>query len=333
MSRVRAGFFGVQAQRFQRGQDEIRVWVRYKKEDRSSISQLEDMKIDLPNGDLVALKEIATYSIKRGDVSINHLDGRREIQVSADIKNSEETSGTDVMTDIRTNIMPQIQQKYTSVSASYEGQNREAFKLINSLSDAGIPILILIYITIAFTFRSFSQPVLLFLLIPVSLIGVAWGHWVHGFSVNILSLLGVIALIGIMVNDGLVLIGKFNNNLKQGFSFKEGLIDAGKARFRAIFLTSATTVAGLTPLILEKSRQAQFLKPMAISVSYGIAFATILNLILLAFFISLNNQVKVIFKWLVSGKMPNKELVERAIIEKKEDEKIEKMEVKKNQGL
>ena len=333
MSRVRAGFFGVQAQRFQRGQDEIRVWVRYKKEDRSSISQLEDMKIDLPNGDLVALKEIATYSIKRGDVSINHLDGRREIQVSADIKNSEETSGTDVMTDIRTNIMPQIQQKYTSVSASYEGQNREAFKLINSLSDAGIPILILIYITIAFTFRSFSQPVLLFLLIPVSLIGVAWGHWVHGFSVNILSLLGVIALIGIMVNDGLVLIGKFNNNLKQGFSFKEGLIDAGKARFRAIFLTSATTVAGLTPLILEKSRQAQFLKPMAISVSYGIAFATILTLILLPIFISLNNQVKVIFKWLVSGKMPNKELVERAIIEKKEDAKIEKMEVKKNQGL
>ena len=150
---------------------------------------------------------------------------------------------------------------------------------------------------------------------------------------NILSLLGVIALIGIMVNDGLVLIGKFNNNLKQGFSFKEGLIDAGKARFRAIFLTSATTVAGLTPLILEKSRQAQFLKPMAISVSYGIAFATILTLILLPIFISLNNQVKVIFKWLVSGKMPNKELVERAIIEKKEDEKIEKMEVKKNKGL
>ena len=104
MSRVRAGFFGVQAQRFQRGQDEIRVWVRYKKEDRSSITQLEDMKIDLPNGNLVALKEVATYSIKRGDVSINHLDGRREIQVSADLKNSEESSATDIMTDIRSNI-------------------------------------------------------------------------------------------------------------------------------------------------------------------------------------------------------------------------------------
>ena len=330
MSRVRAGFFGVQAQRFQRGQDEIRVWVRYKKEDRSSITQLEDMKIDLPDGGLVALKEIASYNIKRGDVLINHLDGRREIQVSADIKNSEETSGTDVMNDIRINIMPKIQAKYPSVSASFEGQNREAFKLINSLSSAGIPILILIYMTIAFTFRSFSQPVLLFLLVPVSLVGVAWGHWIHGFPVNILSLLGVIALIGIMVNDGLVLIGKFNNNLKQGMSFKEGLLNAGRSRFRAIFLTSATTVAGLTPLILEKSRQAQFLKPMAISVSYGIAFATILTLVLLPIFISLNNQIKVVFRWIISGKFLEKEIVERAIIEKKEGEKMDLMESQKN---
>ena len=124
-----------------------------------------------------------------------------------------------------------------------------------------------------------------------------------------------------MVNDGLVLIGKFNNNLKNGFTFNKSLIEAGRSRFRAIFLTSATTVAGLTPLILEKSRQAQFLKPMAISVSYGIAFATILTLILLPIFISLNNQTKVIFKWLVSGDYPDQVDVERAIIEKKEEKK------------
>ena len=322
MSRVRAGFFGVQAQRFQRGQDEIRVWVRYKKEDRSSITQLEDMKIDLPNGQFVALKEIATYTIKRGDVLINHLDGRREIQVSANLKNSKESSATDIMADIRFNIMAKIQEKYPSVSASYEGQNREAGKLLNSLAGAGIPILILIYMTIAFTFRSFSQPILLFLLIPISLIGVAWGHWIHDFPVNILSLLGIIALIGIMVNDGLVLIGKFNNNLRKGFSFQEGLLNAGNSRFRAIFLTSATTVAGLTPLILEKSRQAQFLKPMAISVSYGIAFATILTLIVLPIFLSLNNQFKVTVKWLISGEYPSRESVESSIKEIIEEKKI-----------
>jgi multidrug efflux pump subunit AcrB len=322
MSRVRAGFFGVQAQRFQRGQDEIRVWVRYKKEDRSSITQLEDMKIDLPNGQFIALKEIATYTIRRGDVLINHLDGRREIQVSANLKNSKESSATDIMADIRFNIMAKIQEKYPSVSASYEGQNREAGKLLNSLAGAGIPILILIYMTIAFTFRSFSQPILLFLLIPISLIGVAWGHWIHDFPVNILSLLGIIALIGIMVNDGLVLIGKFNNNLRKGFSFQEGLLNAGNSRFRAIFLTSATTVAGLTPLILEKSRQAQFLKPMAISVSYGIAFATILTLIVLPIFLSLNNQLKVIVKWLISGEYPSRESVESSIKEIIEEKKI-----------
>ena len=322
MSRVRAGFFGVQAQRFQRGQDEIRVWVRYKKEDRSSITQLEDMKIDLPNGQFVALKEIATYTIKRGDVLINHLDGRREIQVSANLKNSKESSATDIMADIRFNIMAKIQEKYPSVSSSYEGQNREAGKLLNSLAGAGIPILILIYMTIAFTFRSFSQPILLFLLIPISLIGVAWGHWIHDFPVNILSLLGIIALIGIMVNDGLVLIGKFNNNLRKGFSFQEGLLNAGNSRFRAIFLTSATTVAGLTPLILEKSRQAQFLKPMAISVSYGIAFATILTLIVLPIFLSLNNQFKVTVKWLISGEYPSRESVESSIKEIIEEKKI-----------
>ena len=118
---------------------------------------------------------------------------------------------------------------------------------------------------------------------------------------------------------------KFNNNLKQNFNFNEGLIYAGKSRFRAILLTTATTVAGLTPLLLEKSRQAQWLKPMAISVSYGIAFATILTLILLPIFISLNNDLKVIFKWLVSGNYPDKEVVERAIIEKKEEQKMDQM--------
>jgi len=326
ISQVRSGFFGVQAQRFQRGQDEIRVWVRYNKDERSSITQLEDMKINLPNGDRVPLKEIAYYTIERGEVSINHLDGRREIQVSADIKDTQNTSATEIMSDLRENIVPQLQAKYPTISASYEGQNREASKLSASLASAGIPILILIYMTIAFTFRSFSQPVLLILLVPLSITGVAWGHWIHNFPLNILSVLGIIALIGIMVNDGLVLIGKFNNNLREGQRFEEALLNAGKSRFRAIFLTSITTVAGLAPLLLEKSRQAQFLKPMAISVSYGITFATLLTLIVLPIFLSYSNQIKVYLKWLSSGDFPSKEAVERALKEKKDEEKMKEIE-------
>ena len=314
MAQVRSGFFGAQAQRFQRGQDEIRVWVRYDKNNRSSINDLDAMRIVTPTGERVTLKDIADYSIVRGDVAINHLEGKREIQVYADLKDPG-TSPNDILDDIKNNFLPTLQSKYPTLTASFEGQNREFNKLNSSLAKAGIPILLLIYITIAFTFRSYSQPLLLILLIPFSLTAVAWGHWISGFPVNVLSLLGIIALIGIMVNDGLVLIGKFNSNLKEGMQFDQALAEAGKSRFRAIFLTSLTTIAGLAPLLFEQSRQAQFLKPMAISISYGIGYATVLTLLVLPLFLSFSNAIKKNVKWLATGKDVTKEEVERAIIE------------------
>lgn len=318
MTQVRAGFFGTQAQRFQRGQDEIRVWVRYDRENRSAITDLDAMRISTPNGSRVPLSEVASYSIERGDVAINHLDGRREIQISADLANPEETSATDVVDDIRTVVMPEILSKYPTVSPSYEGQNREAGKMTASLKSVGLSVLLLIYIVIAFAFRSYGQPLLLIMLIPFSLPAVAWGHWIHNFPINILSMLGIIALIGIMVNDGLVLIGRFNINLKNGMKFDDALYEAGRSRFRAIFLTSLTTIAGLAPLLLEKSRQAQFLKPMAISIAYGIAFATVLTLLMLPLFLSFANELKTTSKWLKTGKKVSKEEVERAIKEQNE---------------
>ncbi|WP_179336805.1 efflux RND transporter permease subunit [Winogradskyella ludwigii] len=318
MAQVRSGFFGSQAQRFQRGQDEIKVWVRYDKENRSSINDLDAMRIVTPTGERVTLKDIADYTIARGDVAINHLEGKREIQVYADLKDPS-TSNTDIIDDIKTVFIPQLQSKYPTINASFEGQNREKDKLTSSLGVAGPIILLLIYITIAFTFRSYSQPFLLLLLIPFSLTAVAWGHWLLDFPVNILSLLGIIALIGIMVNDGLVLIGKFNSNLKEGMTFDLALSEAGKSRFRAIFLTSLTTIAGLAPLLLEKSRQAQFLKPMAISISFGIAYATVLTLLVLPLFLSFSNTIKAKSKWLATGKEVTKEEVERAIKEQQEE--------------
>ncbi|MEM9141605.1 MAG: efflux RND transporter permease subunit [Bacteroidota bacterium] len=319
MNQVRSGFFGVQAQRFQRGQDEIRVWVRYDRNDRSSITDLDDMRILTPTGNRVPLKEIANYSIERGDVAINRLEGQREIQITADVKNPKTTSAVDIVEEIRTSVIPKIQEQYPSVTASYEGQNREKNKLMDSLTFVGLIILALIYITIAFTFRSFSQPLLLLLLVPFSLTAVAWGHWLHDFPINILSMLGIIALIGIMVNDGLVLIGKFNANLREGMSFDEAIYEAGRSRFRAIFLTSITTIAGLAPLMLETSRQAQFLIPMAISIAYGIGFATLLTLLMLPIFLSFSNSLKVSTKWLATGRKISKEEVERAIREQKEE--------------
>lgn len=315
MSQVRSGFFGVQAQRFQRGQDEIRVWVRYNREERSSLNNFEEMRILTPSGNRVPLREIASYEIRRGDVAINHLDGRREIQISSDLEDPDATSSTDMLAWIRNEVMPDIQARYPTVTPSYEGQNREANKLLGSLQFVGLTALFLIYITIAFTFRSFSQPLLLILLIPFSLVAVGWGHYIHNFPLNILSMLGIIALIGIMVNDGLVLIGKFNSNLRLGMEFTEALYEAGRSRFRAIFLTSATTIAGLAPLLLEKSRQAQFLKPMAISIAYGIGFATVLTLIMLPVFLSFSNRFRVFVKWFRTGKEVSREEVENAIKE------------------
>lgn len=319
MAQVRAGFFGLQAQRFQRGQDEIRVWVRYARSDRESINDLDKMRIVTPTGQRVPFGEIGTYEIKRSDESIRHLNGLREIQVNADLKDPK-GSPTEILATIENEVMPEILSKYPTVRVIYEGQNREAKKLTDS-AEIVVPIIIfLIYIVIAFTFRSYSQPLLLILMIPFSLIAVGWGHWIHDFPVNILSALGIIALIGIMVNDGLVLIGKFNSFLREGMPFDKALYEAGRTRFRAIFLTSLTTIAGIAPLLLEKSRQAQFLKPMAISIAYGIGIATILTLIILPILLSFTNTIKQKSKWLLTNKEVTKEEVERAIKEKKEEE-------------
>jgi multidrug efflux pump subunit AcrB len=317
MSQVRSGFFGLQVQRFQRGQDEIKVWVRYNEAERSSIKNLDNMRLVSPSGTRVALSEIAYYDIKRGEIAINHIEGQREIRIDADIKDAKKTSATDVNLEIQNVIMPGISQKYPSVSALFEGQNRETQKLINSTNLPGSVILLLIFVVIVFTFRSFSQPFMLLLMVPLSIIGVAWGHYIHDFPINVLSLLGIIALIGIMVNDGLVLISKFNIYLKEGMAYDEALISAGKSRFRAIFLTTITTVAGLAPLIFETSRQAQFLIPMAISIAYGIGIATLLTLLTLPVLLSLVNESKVLLKWFWKGEKPSRESVERAISEMK----------------
>ena len=316
MTQVRSGFFGVQVQRFQRGQDEVKIWVRYNLEDRSSIKNLDDMWIITPSGSRVPFSEIASYEIVRGEVAINHLNGRREIQIFADLKSNKD-SPTDILANIQSEVVPVILSKYPSVSVSYEGQNREAQKTKDSLGKVGFIILMLIYVVIAFTFRSYSQPLLLIFMVPFSLIGIVLGHYLHGLPINILSWLGIIALIGIMVNDGLVLTGKFNGFLREGIKYDNALLQAGISRFRAIFLTSLTTVAGLSPLLLEQSRQAQFLKPMAISISYGIVVATFLTLLMLPLLLSLSNSIKVFFKWLRTGKKVTKEEVERAIIEMK----------------
>jgi multidrug efflux pump subunit AcrB len=319
LQQIRQGFFGLEVQRIQRGQDEVKVWLRYNEADRSSLYDLEDLRIRSPQGDRIPLRELANLEVERGVISINHLDSQREIKVEAELSNPDESAPA-IIADIQENfIEKEILPRYSSVSALYEGQNREALKTAISGRKVLPFVLVTMILVITFTFRSFYQTLVVFSLIPLSVTGVAWGHFLHGMPLSIFSYLGIIALIGILVNDSLVLVSKFNRFLKEGMTVKEAVYQAGLARFRAIFLTTATTVAGLAPLILERSFQAQFLVPMAIAVAYGIAFATLLTLSTLRSLLSYLNSDRRFVMWLSTGVVPRPEIVEPAIAEMKDE--------------
>jgi multidrug efflux pump subunit AcrB len=316
LNQIRQGYFGYEAQRLQRGKDEVKVWIRFNDEQRSSLYDLEDTRIRTADGKEVPLRELATFTMERGVVGISHLDAQKQVTIESELS-SKDVSAPEMIAKIKEEIIPGILAKHQGISPLFEGQNREAVKTQASAKFALPFVLFCIIIIITFTFRSLSQAVIiLLLLVPFSIIGVAWGHYIHGQQLSILSFLGVVALIGIIVNDSLVLVEKMNGFLKEGMTFDEAIYQAGYVRFRAIFLTSMTTIAGLAPLIMEKSFQAQFLIPMAIAVAYGIGIATLLTLFLLPVFLSAWNNTKRGLGWVWNaGEMPSPESVEPAIKE------------------
>ncbi|MBI1317292.1 MMPL family transporter [bacterium] len=316
LEQVRQGFFGLEVQRLQRGRDEVKVWLRYDEADRDNLYALEDMRVRGSNGQLIALRDLADIEIERGVVGISHLDGAREIKVEAELSNPSESAPALIAAIREGFIDVQLLPRYPGIRALYEGQNREAMKTAGSAQKVVPYILIAMILIITFTFRSLIQTMVVFLLIPLTLTGVAWGHFFHGMPMSIFSYLGIIALIGILVNDSLVFVSTFNERIKSGMNLYEALEETGGSRFRAIFLTTATTVAGLAPLILERSFQAQFLVPMAISVAYGILYATLLTLFTLPVLLSFANDARRGWTWLWTGVFPQPETVEPAMVEK-----------------
>ncbi len=311
VGQVRNGFFGQEVQRLQRGRDEIKVWVRYAESDRSDLTQLQNMRIRFADGREFPLSEIATLQIKRGITSLGHLNGKREIKVEADVS-SDEVSVSDVTASLKDVIVPAVLSDFNGVTAIFEGQNREQEKAFSNWP-AFLGILMLMFFVIALLFRSASQTVLVLALIPFSLVGVGWGHFIMGIPISLFSALGLIALVGILVNDSLVFVSTYNDLMKEGLSQKEAVLEAGYSRFRPIVLTSVTTFAGLAPLLFEKSLQAQFLKPMAISVSFGLLAITAIILVLLPVLMVFVNRVKVNAAWLWNGVKPTYDSVEPAI--------------------
>ncbi|MEM9051688.1 MAG: efflux RND transporter permease subunit, partial [Bacteroidota bacterium] len=315
---IRSGFFGFEAQRLQRGDDEVKVWVRYAMEDRQRLDQLENMQVRAPNGALVAVKDIARIEPQNGLIAINHRDGRREITLEGEIA-SLETNVVQLLGRVQSEMLPAILARYPGLDVSFEGQQRDTAKLQKSMATVGPVILILILAILIISFRSYSQSFALLLLIPFGLIGAAWGHYIHDQPMSILSFLGLIALIGVLLNDGLVYINAFNGYLADGFKFNDALKKTTLSRFRPIFLTTVTTSAGLGPLIFEKSFQAQFLIPMAISIAYGMLVGSLLIIIFLPITLTFTNKIKVLVKWLWIGTKPTGESVEQAVKRAKQE--------------
>jgi multidrug efflux pump subunit AcrB len=316
VGQVRSGFFGNEVQRLQRGRDEVRVWVRYAEEDRQSIDQLKNMRVRFADGREFPLAEIAELEVKRGIIAINHIDGKREVKVEADVVD-DQVSVSSITASIKEEIVPAVLANYPSVRALYEGQNREQEKTTKSMQVILPVIGLLMFFTIALTFRSISQTLIVFALIPFGFIGAAWGHYFMGLQMSLLSILGIIALVGILVNDALVFITTYNNLIEEEVDQMDAVYQAGISRFRPILLTSVTTVAGLLPLLGEKSLQAQFLIPMAASVAFGLLVITFIILGLLPILLIITNRIKVyaVFAW--EGVKPNLESVEPAMAGRK----------------
>jgi multidrug efflux pump subunit AcrB len=309
ISQVRNAFFGAQSQRLQKGKDEIRVWVRYPPRDREQIGQLENMKIKTPQGEF-PLRELATYKLERGPVAISRFNGKREMRVDADLVDPYEPVPA-ILEEVSNTIMPELQAKYPGVTYLYQGQQKYAEESQNEITKYFIPAFGLIMVLIMFHFRSFGQGSIVLMMVPLGWIGAVWGHGLHGIPLSMLSVWGMVAVSGVIVNDAVVFLQKYNLLLEEGYSVKDAVFEAGLARFRPIVLTTLTTTLGLYPIILETSRQAQFLIPMAMALAYGILFGTAFILMFFPVVIMALNDIRVALKWLVSGRKPSKEEVEK----------------------
>ncbi len=313
---IRQGFFGDEVQRLQRGPDEVKVWVKYDISDRSSIQKLEQMRIRTQQGMEIPLNELISYEITRKPTVINHLNGQRVINVEANLKN-EQAEVPPILNRAKSEVLEPVLAKYLSVTTAESGQQREIMKTARSSQKALTVALVIVFSLVVLSFRSLAQAVIVILLIPLGLIGAIWGHWIHGVPISIMSVYGVIALIGIIVNNSIVLINTLNQYLLEGRSYEDLLLETGIIRFRPVLLTTVTTVLGLLPLVAETSRQAQFLIPMAISVSYGLLIGTILTLIFLPVLLKLLNRIRIYWRKFWTGEIPDPRDVEPAIKEQK----------------
>ena len=277
---VRQAFYGEEVQKIQRGRDEVKVFLRYPKNERLSLNNLEQMNIRVGDDVEVPLGQVAQGQLSTGYSTIKRIDRKRSINITADI-DLNKANANEILDKFEKNDLKQVLMDHQTVNYSFEGEQREQRETLSSLFKNFALALFVVYGLLAVPFKSYLQPLIIMSAIPFGFTGAVIGHLIMGMPLTVLSVIGIVALAGVVVNDGLVMVDFINRyRREEGKTAYEAALAAGPRRFRPILLTSVTTFAGLFPLLIEKSVQAKFLVPMAISLAYGVLFATIITLLL-----------------------------------------------------
>ena len=301
---VRQAFYGEEAQRIQRGRDDVRVMVRYPLEERRSLGDLENMRIRTPTGGEVPFSHVATVEPGRGFASIRRIDRNRAVNVTAAVDPALTTSGQ-VIADLEARILPEVLANFPGVFYTFEGAQAEQIDAVAGLQQGYVLALLMIFALLAVPLKSYVQPLIIMSAIPFGLVGAVWGHIVVGLDVTMMSMFGLVALSGVVVNDSLIMVDFINRNRRLYSNITDAVLQAGVNRFRAILLTSLTTFFGLVPLMTERSFDAAFMRPMAVSLAFGVLFATFITLILVPTAYLILDDLRQGARWLAGLRPPD----------------------------
>ena len=290
---VRASYYGEEVMRLQRGRHEVKLMVRYPREERRSLAAFNDIRVRGEGGVERPIEELAKLDVKRGYSEINRINQKRSITISADVDEAKGNARA-VVSDLRENFLPELLAEHSGVSVRWEGQQERTRESLQSMFKGFAVAMLAMFVLLTFEFRSFLQPLLILAIIPFGAIGAILGHFVMGMPLTLFSMFGLVALTGVVVNDSIVLVDFINHRIEAGLPLKEALLDAGQRRFRPVMLTSVTTIAGLLPIMLETSLQAQVVIPMATSLTFGLSLTTLLVLFLVPTFYYMYGRVALV---------------------------------------
>jgi len=308
---VYTGYYGNEVLRLQRGRDNIRVKVRYTADERTRVADIENIRIRTHTGLEIPLLSVADVSFAPGYSTIMRTNGLRRIAVSAGV-DTNKANTSEILSELSSGFFSELQGRYPDIRIAIQGEQKKMRESFSSLY-VGFPLaLIGIFIIIATMFRSYIQPFVIMFTVPFGIIGAVVGHLVLGYDLSMMSIFGMVALTGVVVNDAIVLIERINENFAEGMPFFEAILKGGVRRFRAIILTSLSTIGGLMPLILETDLQAKFLIPMALSLASGVLFATVLTLVLVPSLLTIVSDFRLLIYRFRHGIWPERLAVEPA---------------------